>query len=373
MESKNILDHYSDLSDPRKDNKRHLLIDIVAIVICASICSAENWEDISIFGKAKETWLRKFLELPHGIPSKDTFRRVFAALDPEEFNRCFFEWVALINPNIEGEFINIDGKALRRSHDSKLGKSAIHMVSAWANKAGLTLGQVRTEEKSNEITAIPELLEMLILKGCIVTIDAMGTQKAIAKKIIEKEADYVLALKGNQGTLHEDIKLYFSETSYEELSKPPFSYHKTFEKDHGRIEQREYWVTDDIDWLSMKGEWDNIQSICMMKSTRTVKDKTTAETWLFISSLPANAKMVGDAIRSHWGIENSLHWILDMVFREDESRKRKDHSAENFAILRHITLNLLKQEKSCKRSIAGKRLLAGWDANYLEKVLFQAK
>jgi predicted transposase YbfD/YdcC len=373
MESKNILDHYSDIDDPRKDNKRHLLIDIIAIVICASICSAESWEDISIFGQAKESWLRKFLELPHGIPSKDTFRRVFAALDPDEFNRCFRDWVALINPNIKGEFINIDGKTLRRSHDSKLGKSAIHMVSAWANKAGLTLGQVKTDEKSNEITAIPQLLEMLHIKGCVVTIDAMGTQKVIAKKIIEKEADYVLALKGNQGTLHEDIKFHFSETSEEELSKPPFSYYKTFEKDHGRIEQREYWVTDDIDWLSMKKDWDKFQSICMMKSKRTVKDYTTTETWFFISSLPADGKTIGDAIRSHWGIENSLHWSLDMAFREDESRKRIEQSAENYAILRHITLNLLKQEKSCKRSIAGKRLLAGWDANYLEKVLFQAK
>ena len=373
MKSKNILEHYTDLTDPREDNKRHLLIDIIAIAICASICSVESWEDISIFGQAKEAWLRKFLELPHGIPSKDTFRRVFAALDPEEFNRCFFDWVALINPNIKDEIINIDGKTLRRSHDSKLGKSAIHMVSAWANKAGLTLGQVKTDDKSNEITAIPQLLEMLSIKGCVVTIDAMGTQKTIAKKIIEKEADYVLALKGNQGTLHEDVKLYFSETPESELSKPPFSYYKTIEKDHGRIEQREYWTTDDIGWLSMKKDWEELQSICLMKSRRTIKDNTTTETWFFISSLPANGKTIGDAIRSHWGIENSLHWCLDMAFREDESRKRKDYSSENFAILRHITLNLLKQEKSHKRSIAGKRLFAGWDANYLEKVLFQAK
>lgn len=373
MASKNILDHYNNLTDPRKDNKQHLLVDIIAITICASICSAESWEDIATFGTAKQDWFRKFLELPHGIPSKDTFRRVFAALDPEEFNQCFFEWVALVNPNIKNEFINIDGKTLRRSHDSRLGKSAIHMVSAWANKAGLTLGQVKTDEKSNEITAIPELLEMLVIKGCIITIDAMGTQKAIAKKIIEKEADYTLALKGNQGSLHEDVKYYFSNTSDEELSQPPFSYHKTIQKDHGRIEQREYWVTDDIDWLPMKSEWDNLQTICMMKSKRTIKDKTTSETWYFISSLPADAKTAGEVIRSHWGIENSLHWTLDMAFREDESRKRTEHSAENFAILRHITLNLLKQEKTCKRSIAGKRLLAGWDVSYLEKVLFRVK
>jgi predicted transposase YbfD/YdcC len=212
---------------------------------------------------------------------------------------------------------------------------------------------------------------MLELKGCIITIDAMGTQKAIAEKIIKKEADYILALKGNQGTLHEDIKLYFTGTKEERLGQPPFDYHKTIVKDHGRIEKREYWLTADIAWLTMKEEWKGLQSICMMKSERTLKEKTSTEIFYFISSLPADAKRVGAAIRSHWGIENSLHWVLDMAYREDECRKRKNHSAENFAILRHITHNLLKQEKTCKRSIAGKRLLAGWEVSYLEKVIFQ--
>lgn len=373
MRTKNIIDHYNDFPDPREDNKRHLLIDIFAIVICASICGAEKWEDIAEFGRAKETWLRSFLELPHGIPSKDTFRRVFATLDPEEFNRRFSEWIKLINPKIKQEIISIDGKTLRRSHDSKKDKSAIHMVSAWANKAGLTLGQVKTDEKSNEITAIPELLEMLELNGCIVTIDAMGTQKTIAKKIIDKEADYVLALKGNQGTLHEDIKIYFTGTQEEELFKPPFNYYKTFVKDHGRIEKREYWTCSDINWLSMKNDWVNLKSVCMMRTERTIGEKINTEISYFITSLPPDAKIIGDAIRSHWGIENSLHWVLDMAFREDECRKRIDNSAENFAVLRHITLNLLKQEKTCTRSIAGKRLLAGWNVTYLEKVLFQAK
>jgi len=370
MNSKNILELYDDLPDPREDNRRHLLIDIITIVICASICGAEKWEDITAFGQAKENWFRKYLELPHGIPSKDTYRRVFALLNPEEFNKRFFEWVVLINPKLRQEIINIDGKTLRRSGDSVSGKSAIHMVSAWANKAGLTLGQVKTDEKSNEITAIPELLDMLEIKGCIVTIDAMGTQKVIAQKIIEKEADYVLALKGNQGTLNEDIRFYFEKTSTEELSKQPFDYHSTYEKDHGRIEKREYWSTDDIAWLSMKSDWKNIQSVCMVKTERTINYKTSKETLYFISSLPSNAKTIGEAIRSHWGIENSLHWVLDMAFREDECRKRVNNSAENFAVLRHITLNLLKQEKTCKRSIAGKRLLAGWDVSYMEKVLF---
>jgi predicted transposase YbfD/YdcC len=370
MNSKNILEHFSELGDPREDNKRHKLIDIITIVLCASICGAEKWEDIETFGRAKESWFRRYLELPHGIPSHDTLARVFALLDPEQFNRCFLSWIHAINPHHEQEIINIDGKTLRRSHGE--GKSAIHIISAWANKAGLTLGQVKTDEKSNEITAIPELLELLELHGCIVTIDAMGTQKEIAQSICEGGAEYVLALKGNQGTLKEDIELYFQDAQEQDFSIAAFDYHKTVDKDHGRIEIREWWVTDDIDWLSMKDQWANLQSICMMKTQRVIGESQSEETLLYISSLKPQAEMIGEVIRSHWGIENSLHWVLDIAFREDECRKRKDHSAENFAMLRRITLNLLKQEKTCKRSIAGKRLLAGWDESYLEKVLFQA-
>jgi predicted transposase YbfD/YdcC len=371
MAAKNILEHYKDFPDQREDNKRHKLIDIITIVICASICGAEKWEDIETFGKAKIGWLEKFLELPHGIPSKDTFRRVFAFLNPQEFNKRFSEWISSLNLKTDNEIVSIDGKTLRRSHN--LDKPAIHMVSAWANKAGIALGQVKVDKKSNEITAIPELLKILEIEGCIITIDAMGTQKAIAKQIIDKKADYVLALKGNQESLHEDIKLYFEKTSEKELTEAPFDYHKTLNKDHGRIEKREYWSTNDINWLSMKGEWEGLQSVCMMKTERTIKDKTSTETLYYLASLPPNAELIGGAIRSHWGVENSLHWVLDIAFREDECRKRIDNSAENFAILRHITLNLLKQETTCKRSIAGKRLLAGWDTSYLEKVLFQVK
>lgn len=373
MKSKNILEHFGDLPEPREDNKRHKLIDIITIVICASICGAEKWEDIASFGESKEEWLRQFLELPHGIPSKDTFRRVFALLDPHEINKRFLDWIQLLTEDLTDEIISIDGKTLRRSHDTNKGKKAIHMVSAWANKAGLVLGQVKVDEKSNEITAIPELLKVLEITGCIITIDAMGTQKEIARTIISKDADYVLALKGNQGTLHQDIKLYFDETTENELQEKPFDYYKSVDNDHGRIEIREYWATADIDWLPMKSEWEGLKSVCMVKNTRTIKDVTTSETMYFISSLPPSATKLGKTIRSHWGVENSLHWVLDMAFREDECRKRTDNSAENFGILRHITLNLLKQEKTCKRSIAGKRLKAGWDNKYLEKVLFQAK
>ena len=373
MESKNLLEHFSDLPEPREDNKRHKLLDIISIIICGSICSAETWEDIASFGESKEEWFRRFLELPHGIPSKDTFRRVFASLDSEELNKRFNRWIEIIASDLKDEIINIDGKTLRRSHDKNRGKSAIHMVSAWANKAGLVLGQVKVNEKSNEITAIPELLQLLELSGCIVTIDAMGTQKEIAKTIISQDADYVLALKGNQGTLHQDISFYFDETTEEELKGPPFDYYKSVTRDHGRIEIREYWATGEIDWLSMKSEWVGLRSVCMVKNSRTVNNETSSETMYYISSLPPDARKLGNTIRSHWGVENSLHWVLDMAFREDECRKRVDNSAENFAVLRHLTLNLLKQEKTCKRSIAGKRLKAGWDNSYLEKILFGVK
>jgi predicted transposase YbfD/YdcC len=373
MPNGQIMDFLEDLHDPREDNKWHKLIDIVVITIAASICGADKWDDVEIFGNAKEAWLRSFLELPHGIPGSETYRRLFVRLDSEEFNKRFFDWVAAINPKQTGETIAIDGKTLCSSHDSVNGISAIHMVSAYARKAGLALGQIKVDDKSNEITAIPVLLDQLDIEGCTVTIDAMGTQKKIAKKIIDKGGDYVLALKGNQETLHQDVADYFVGSSREDLSKDPFDYHKTLDKDHGRIESREYWVTGDIAWLTQKTEWKNLRTLAMVKSQRSVGNKVTNETWYYISSLPPDAKNIGEAIRGHWSIENSLHWILDVAFREDDCRKRRDNSPQNFAVLRHITLNLLKKETTCKRSIAGKRLLAGWDTAYLEKVLSISK
>lgn len=291
MDSKNIIEHFGGMPDPREDNRRHLLIDIVAIVICASTCGAEKWEDIEAFGKAKEKWLATFLSLPHGIPSHDTFARVFAMLDPQQLNERFVSWVKQINPYYQGEVISIDGKTARSSYDSSLGKSALHMVSAWANKAGLTLAQQRTAEKSNEITAIPEVLRMLEIQGCVVTIDAIGTQTAIAEQIIDQGGDYVLALKGNQNTLHEDVELYFRDIKPNTDQQNQIGdYGKTVEKDHGRVETRECWATERIEWLEARKKWKGLRSICVVKA---------------------------------------------------------------------------------KRSIAGKRLLAGWDQSYLEKVLFK--
>jgi predicted transposase YbfD/YdcC len=341
MTSKSIFAHFADMPDPREDNRRHLLIDIIVITICASICGAEKWDDIEAFGKAKEAWLRRFLTLPHGIPSHDTIGRVFSMLDPEALNRRFLSWVSAVNANRSEEIVAIDGKTLRHSYDRRSGKSAIHMVSAWASTAGLTLGQRRVDEKSNEITAIPELLRILELEGCVVTIDAMGTQREIAKQIVEQNADYVLALKGNQSTLQEEVALYFQGVS--EKTDDDIDYHKDVNKDHGRIEIRECWVTNTIDWIHGNEQWAGLHSVCAVRSTRIIGETETQETRHFISSLTVDAQRMGEIVRAHWGIENSLHWVLDVAFREDECRKRKDNSAENFAVLRHITLNLLKQ------------------------------
>jgi len=366
-----IKDHFSDMTDPRDENRRHNLIDILFITICAVICNADKWEDVEDFGNAKVSWLKRYLELPHGIPSHDTFNRVFAILNPEEFNTCFLNWVKCVNPRVEGEVVSIDGKTVRHSFDAKNNTSAIHMVSAWANTAGITLGQIKVNEKSNEITAIPELLELLELEGCVVTIDAMGTQRKIAEKIAAKNADYMLALKGNQGTLQDDVELYFAGIDGKKYDAQLVDYDKQVEKDHGRIEIRECWCTEDIEWLSQKDDWNNLQSISLVRSTRIINDTETTEERLYISSLPANAQKQNSIIRKHWGIENSLHWVLDMAFDEDYCRKRKNHSAENFAIVRHVALNLLKQEKNPKLSIRRRRLMAGWDSDYLEKIIFQ--
>lgn len=366
-----IVEHFKNIEDPRIDRgKLHNLMDIIAIAICAVICGADTWEDMELFGEAKHEWLKQFLELPNGIPSHDTFGRVFSIISPVEFQRSFLNWIKAISESIEREVVAIDGKTSRRSYDRGKGKGAIHMVSAWATANRVVLGQVKTDDKSNEITAIPEFLDILALKGCIVTIDAMGCQKSIAAGIIEKEADYVLALKGNQGTLHEDIKLFFEDAKETGFKGIRHDFHETIDGDHGRIETRRYYTISDIEWLEGKADWKGLKSIGMVESKREIGEKVTKEIRYYISSLPGNAKQFGDAVRRHWGIENSLHWVLDVVFREDECRVRKGYAAENFAVLRHIALNLVREEKSIKRGVKGKRLKAGWDNDYLGKILY---
>jgi predicted transposase YbfD/YdcC len=358
---KSIKDCFSGITDPRDSNKRHQLIDIIAIALCAVICNADTWEEIEEFGQAKHEWFRMFLELPHGIPSPDTFARVFASLDPVEFREAFLRWVEAVKGHIA-----IDGKTVRHSYGNET--PPIHMVSAWALENRMVLGQVKTYEKSNEITAIPELLQVLALEGCIVTIDAMGCQKTIAGKIIDKGADYVLGLKKNQGNLHADVELFFQDCLESRFQGVPYDYCETIDGDHGRIETRRYWATSDVEWLSDKPLWKDLRTIVMVERERNLDGEVSVETGYYISSLGSEIKQLAKAVRGHWGIENSLHWVLDIAFREDESRIRKDHAPENFAILRHMALNVLRKETSVK-SIKRKRLRAGWDNDYLVKIL----
>ena len=361
---------FEKIEDPRVDRtKKHNLVDILFIASAAVISGADSFLEIEVYGQRKAKWLKRFLDLPNGIPSHDTFGRVFALIKSEQLQQCFLEWVKSIAKSIGGEVISIDGKTVRRSFDKVSEKSAIHMVSAWANENRIVLGQVKVDEKSNEITAIPKLLKVLDIQNCIITIDAMGCQRSIAKEIKAKGGDYVLSLKGNQGKLKNNVEQFFQYADACSFKDIEHDYHKTLDKDHGRIETREYWCVSDLEWLETRQKWEGLRTIGMVRAHRTIGDKTTVEDRYFISSLEMNAELMGNAIRRHWGIENSLHWVLDIAFREDESRIRKGNAAVNFGILRHLALNLLKKDKVTKAGIAAKRKKAGWDSNYLLDVL----
>lgn len=370
MEERTIDQYFETVQDPRHHNALHKLIDIIVMAICAVVSGADTYEQIENFGKKRKRWLSKYLELPRGIPSHDTIGRVFERIDPGEFQCSFMHWIASVTQRTEGQVIAIDGKTLRRSHDQSKDKKAIHMISAWASLNQVVLGQLKTDAKSNEITAIPYLLKLLDISGCIVTIDAMGAQKEIAKTIVKQGGDYVLALKGNQENLYNDCALFFD--SREDFAPEDFIFdrHETVDGGHGRIETRSYTITSDIDWLPNKEQWMGLKSIGMVESIREVNGEASRERRLYITSLGCDAKKFGEAVRNHWGIENSVHWVLDIAFREDESRIRAGHAPENLAALRHIALNLLKIDKSFKGSIKTKRLNAAMDVEYLQEVVF---
>ncbi len=376
--SQQFLEHFSYLQDPRKDthNKRHKLMDILILVILAVICGADTWVDVALFGKAKKQWLKTFLELPHGIPSHDTIGIVFSRLNSTQLEQCFLSWIQSLVKISAGEIIAIDGKTLRRSHDKKKGQAAIHMVSAWASKNRLVLGQYKVADKSNEITAIPELLKLLDITGCVVTIDAMGCQRKIAEQIHQQGGDYVLAVKENQGRLEAAIAELFAtarERKERQFEAMVYSEHKSLEKDHGRIETRQYFALPMMYLHSFKLKWKGFKSVVLVESTREINNEVTIEKRYYISSLPADAEHLGKAIRGHWGVENQLHWSLDVSFREDDSRVRKGNAAENFSVIRRIALNLLRQEKTTKAGIKAKRNQAGWDNQYLATVLAGAE
>lgn len=365
-----LAEHFEDIDDPRIERtKRHQLGDILTIAILAVICGAESWVGMESFGQAKEKWLKRILVLPNGIPSHDTFARVFARLNPEQFQACFLSWVRTLVQLSEGEVIAIDGKTLRQSYDPRDSKAAIHMVSAWATENRLVLGQQKVEAKSNEITAIPQLLKLLEIEGCIVTIDAMGTQKQIAKQIAERNADYVLALKDNQGNLFADVQQIFAQAQSTKFAGLKYDYAQAIDKGHGRVEIRRCWTMEQVEFLVDSEKWVKFTSIGMIQAERRINGKVEQETRYYISSLSSDATRLSQAVRSHWQVENRLHWVLDIAFREDECRIRKDDAPANLAVVRHIALNLLSQEMTLKVGIKNKRLRAGWDEDYLLKVL----
>ena len=365
-----ILDYFSTLKDPRVErNKLHSLSDIIVLAICAICSGADGWEAIEDFGKEKEDWLRQYIALENGIPSHDCIAYTLRKISPSGFRDCFMNWVNAVKEETDGEIIAVDGKTARGSRDRRKNRKPLHMVSAWACRNRLVLAQEASSEKSNEITAIPKLLDILELKGCIVTIDAMGCQKSIASQIIEQGADYVLGLKGNQGRLHEEVEDFFTIALAENFKSIEHDFIEETDKDHGRLEMRRYWITDELASLSAVPEWNGLRSIGMVERECWQDNKKTIEKRFFINSITADAKKFSQAVRGHWGVENPLHWRLDVVFGEDASNIRKENGPAIMTSIRHLCLNLFERESS-SLSMAKKRRKAAWNDDYRAKVLF---
>jgi predicted transposase YbfD/YdcC len=374
-----LIAHFARMADPRINRRKfHDLVDVLVIAVCALLCGGETFNDMEDFGKAKRAWFQSFLKLTHGIPSHDTFNRVFAALDPQQFLECFLRWTQSVRQKVQQEIVAIDGKALRRALNRN--QSVKYVVSAWAESNALVLGQLKVADKSNEITAVPQLLRVLELSGCIVTLDAMGCQKKTAREIIDADADYVLALKGNQEKVHEEVKSFLDDALTQKQApravgaKLPkaaatLAVWETVEKDHGRLEIRRYYQSAELDWFADRRKWEGLQSLGMVESIREVEGKRTIERRYYLSSLPLGVETFARAVRSHWGVENKVHWVMDVCFREDQSRARAGYAAENLATLRRLALNLLRREPTKKRGIRGKQLNAGWDQTYLAQLL----
>jgi len=374
-----LKDHLLQLTDPRlKRRRRHELIDVLMIAVTALLCGAENFMQMAQFGRAKEAWLRTFLALPNGIPSHDTFRRVLMLLSPEKFSAVFLSWTQTLRAAVAAEVVALDGKTVRRSFDVAKGRSAIHLVSAWASVNRLVLGQIKVDDKSNEITAVPELLRALELAGCIVTVDALNCQKAIAQEIIEADAEYVLALKGNHETAHAEIKSFLDDAVVQAQTPQPagsppaaatLATCQTVEKGHGRIETRRYYQSAALAWFADRDQWQGLRTVGMVEAEREIRGQRTVERRYYLSSLPLDVTTFARAVREHWGIENQVHWVLDVQMSEDQNRARAGHAAENLALLRRLALNLLRRDQRCDGGIKTKQLNASWDHAYLQALL----